>query len=480
MFPQTEPNGFRTSTASGRTTDDVAMELTHPRSRDTSNLDDRIDSIHSDYGLALLGPAHGLSPVNLQPKSVDDSFNTHRRRSGESSIDGKRYVCTFCLEMGESKDFGTKSDWKRHETNFHETGEEYRCNVDGCSEVFFRQGDFLKHLSKEHRDSKQCPSEVTTNIQLPPKYAYGCGFCRNPIYMKRTSTMVRIDFNERCDHVAQCMHHEDNWTFTKTILGLLKQPNVRTEWSEVRKYWCQRLKITRDDLEWHKKTSWTLRQRLECNDFGPEGLKAFLLEVFKLGLLDQNGRVRFSSAGENPASTAITPAPEESLLDNSMFPQDGQFNNTYSASDHLGGMSHIEQNSFHPMVGEASAYHKRQSIAMPDVPMEVPVHERYSATTTGPETDYTSSFSANVTPSLMMQPLPPAALSDNPVQDQSKASPGKRFLRHSKSWLSSKRPHHADPVNHPDLPLRYQTPNRNGGGGRSAHHRAAFEGAYAG
>jgi hypothetical protein len=477
MLPQIEPS-FRESTASRSTTDDMSIAPTDLRSRSTSNTHDRIDSSHSEAGLAVLGPTHGLSPVSLQPKTMDDSINRmQNRKSGESN--NERHFCTFCIETGKTIYFGTKADWKRHETNFHETGEEYRCNVDGCSEIFYRQGDFLKHLSKQHRDC-QCPSEVTTNIQLPPKYAYGCGFCGKAICNKRTSTTIEVDFNGRCDHVAQCVQYGDEWTFTKTILGLLKQPKIHNNWREVRNHWCQRIGIKRTELEWHQKTSWTLRQRLECNDFGPEGLEAFLEEAFKLGLLDQNGRNRFSGSVAHPASIPPSAATQVAM---SAFSQDAQFDGTFPPSNPLSAMSQLGHNGFNPM-GEASTYSKRYSVAMPDAPMEAPLDVDYSITDTVPAPGYSSPFSANVTPSLVAPSLPPVPPSDNFVQDHTKASPGKRLLRRSKSWLSPKRPQHLNstaPVNHPDLPPRYQPPNRNGGGGRSARNRAAYnEGGYAG
>jgi hypothetical protein len=74
------------------------------------------------------------------------------------------------------------------------------------------------------------------------------------------------------------------WTFNKTIVGLLKQPKFHEQWKKSRNHWCPYYGIDRSELEWVHRTSFTLRQRLECNDFGIYSLDGFLETALKLAL----------------------------------------------------------------------------------------------------------------------------------------------------------------------------------------------------
>ena len=55
----------------------------------------------------------------------------------------KLYFCTYAAEDGKTELFGSKSDWKKHEKNFHETGKEYGCPDPSCR-------------SEERRVGKEC------------------------------------------------------------------------------------------------------------------------------------------------------------------------------------------------------------------------------------------------------------------------------------------------------------------------------------
>lgn len=123
------------------------------------------------------------------------------------------WVCTFdrCR-----RSFGSKNDWKRHETKQHAQQECWRCeelqaNKSGrsvpatddnaCMKLFCTEDLYLKHLTAQHNitddhvTNKLCKSQ---RIGAKSKGQYWCGFCNKIITMKGTG--IEGD-NERYNHV---------------------------------------------------------------------------------------------------------------------------------------------------------------------------------------------------------------------------------------------------------------------------------------
>ncbi|KAF2203838.1 hypothetical protein GQ43DRAFT_236843 [Delitschia confertaspora ATCC 74209] len=276
----------------------------------------------------LLGPTGIIRPVGL--RSACDTISTPISENDGSTAVKTYFFCTFCHENGISKGFKEKSDWKRHESNFHETGVEFRCPAEGCSKVFPRDKDFARHVAAAH--TKGVPSNM--EIYLPEKLAYGCGFCGKAISKRPGTTRTTVTWDERCNHVALCREDGVQWSFTNTILGLLKQPLIRKHWKNVRSYWCGKFGIDYHSvLRWHLQTSHFLRQRLECSDFGtgPE-LDHFLEDTFMLGILDPNGNRRFSLQELQPG---FAPSPVGNTQQNTPAWTYGlQFGHGYSLYDY--------------------------------------------------------------------------------------------------------------------------------------------------
>ncbi|KAF5651182.1 Sex-determining transformer 1 [Fusarium sp. NRRL 52700] len=115
----------------------------------------------------------------------------------------KPYGCTF---VDCKKTFGSKNDWKRHESIQHYQLETWICDcvrsdsVEPCGKVCYRRESFRNHLSKEH--------EITDTSKLEEKVEgcrkgrhcdahFWCGFCRETVEIKETDNT----WAKRCDHI---------------------------------------------------------------------------------------------------------------------------------------------------------------------------------------------------------------------------------------------------------------------------------------
>ncbi|QGI64437.1 hypothetical protein CEK26_008391 [Fusarium fujikuroi] len=115
----------------------------------------------------------------------------------------KPYGCTFA---DCKKTFGSKNDWKRHESIQHYQLETWICDcvkpdsAEPCGKVCYRRESFRNHLSKEH--------EITDTSKLEEKVEgcrkgrhcdahFWCGFCQETVEIKETDNT----WAKRCDHI---------------------------------------------------------------------------------------------------------------------------------------------------------------------------------------------------------------------------------------------------------------------------------------
>ncbi|KAJ2902697.1 hypothetical protein MKZ38_000207 [Zalerion maritima] len=119
----------------------------------------------------------------------------------------KPYGCTF-TECG--KRFGSKNDWKRHESSQHFQLEMWRCNyrpgqcMEGecCTFVTSRRENFKTHLQSIHsvlgeeKTNHMCKS---CHIGRGCEGAFWCGFCKRRIELKNRG---REGWNERFSHIG--------------------------------------------------------------------------------------------------------------------------------------------------------------------------------------------------------------------------------------------------------------------------------------
>jgi len=193
-------------------------------------------------------------PLDCDSKSVASSTT---RRTGTLKADG-HWFCTFCPDH---RSFSTKSDWKKHETRHHETGEDWPCPIRHCGQVFDRQSDFELHCKRHHPD---VPPPTDIKIRLLPRVLYGCGFdnCKS----------VLMGWNDRCNHVADHMRRggkrREEWKYSNMIHNLLRQEATRNIWKEI--FSNPESKELRYQITWRSENTRVLKQKLECADMRPD------------------------------------------------------------------------------------------------------------------------------------------------------------------------------------------------------------------
>jgi hypothetical protein len=112
------------------------------------------------------------------------------------------YGCTFTTC---NKSFGSKNDWKRHETSQHYQHETWRCsekiNGASCTKPFLSAGVARTHLTKVHKvtdpetiDRKINAQRISANNQAN----FWCGFCERIIDLNQKGLDA---WTERFSHI---------------------------------------------------------------------------------------------------------------------------------------------------------------------------------------------------------------------------------------------------------------------------------------
>ena len=146
------------------------------------------------------------------------------------------YGCTY---QRCHKRFGSKNDWKRHESTQHFAIEMWMCEVQdvgdpsSCKKVFYRRGLIDKHLKQDHGMVNQ--SEVDSKIMdyqtgRGCEARFWCGFCEGVIDTKLKGLRA---WTARIDHIDD--HFVGRKSPKKTI-SEWKQidqdlPDVGFDWS---------------------------------------------------------------------------------------------------------------------------------------------------------------------------------------------------------------------------------------------------------
>ncbi|PFH56135.1 hypothetical protein XA68_17012 [Ophiocordyceps unilateralis] len=159
------------------------------------------------------GPSDDESGWRCLEPDCGKNFNRPCELKKHMKRHEKPYGCTFksCL-----KRFGSKNDWKRHESSQHLVLEKWDCDEPGCGRICHRRESFKNHLQKDHgmRDGGSIDEKLEAcrlGRHCDPRF--WCGFCL---------AVVDIDVGEgggnswtkRCDHI-------DNHLFGKE--GLAKK-----------------------------------------------------------------------------------------------------------------------------------------------------------------------------------------------------------------------------------------------------------------
>ncbi|KAF2877596.1 hypothetical protein BDV95DRAFT_664260 [Massariosphaeria phaeospora] len=372
------------------------------------------------------------------------------RRSGSSE---RLFHCTFCTEDGKIKTCKTKQDWKRHEQDFHDTGNEWHCRHAGCSEVFTRHQDFRKHCDKSHQRQGQFRNTKVEVIQQQRVYACGVESCRAFLH----------SWKERCDHVARCTQdHVSEWNYNRIIRNLLRHPLVSPTWKLVHARWCPLLGVDVSDLNWDPRTTHNIREQLECHSFGT-GLETLLEGLVRVGHPLHNVSSQF------PIQMVPSHPPQVPLQGS--IPM---------MNDQLPHLSYGESQSSVFIFGERQRRAiddptqankvtmdptgHRNSIVMADAPPFNGPEAQDSGTscTIGSRDQklmswqdflYSPTYSTNTTPRLIE--------SSNDGQPSLRSRGSRGLMRKSKEFFANKRSQHSQPIvlDHPDVPANIRLPS---------------------
>ena len=91
----------------------------------------------------------------------------------------KPYGCTF---KGCGRDFGSKNDWKRHESSQHLQLETWSCDFAPCDKVCTRRESFKNHLIKDHGVNGEGALDRQLEKRRLGRHCdpqYWCGFCKS-------------------------------------------------------------------------------------------------------------------------------------------------------------------------------------------------------------------------------------------------------------------------------------------------------------
>ncbi|KAL6700691.1 hypothetical protein J3F84DRAFT_402678 [Trichoderma pleuroticola] len=118
----------------------------------------------------------------------------------------KPYGCTYktC-----GKKFGSKNDWKRHESSQHFQLESWNCNFEGCDIVVPRRELFKSHLMDHHnvQDSQEIEKrqeDCRLGRHCDPRF--WCGFCDK--FVEINGEVVN-SWTKRCDHIDSHLFGKD-------------------------------------------------------------------------------------------------------------------------------------------------------------------------------------------------------------------------------------------------------------------------------
>ncbi|KAJ5902396.1 Zinc finger C2H2 [Penicillium taxi] len=113
------------------------------------------------------------------------------------------YGCTFphC-----AKSFGSKADWKRHESSQHLQVPSWLCALhdaqkdESCCRIFYREQTYMHHLAQSHRVSKSRTHSTlhATKLDLAEQSQFWCGFCSRNIQLQNRGSAA---LDERFNHI---------------------------------------------------------------------------------------------------------------------------------------------------------------------------------------------------------------------------------------------------------------------------------------
>lgn len=149
-----------------------------------------------------------------------------------------KFHCTYCTGSNRPA-FRRSSDWKDHETNYHQPGRKFLC-PHSRDTSFPCRADFLSNrgVQKHHQDVHRhngCKKDCEGLREVRPT-VFACGFVGCTRLFTDMPDLNRDAWWDRCKHVAG--HFEsgrriNEWNYSHMILNLLHQPGLLGLWDEL-------------------------------------------------------------------------------------------------------------------------------------------------------------------------------------------------------------------------------------------------------
>lgn len=120
----------------------------------------------------------------------------------------KQYGCTY---HGCGKKFGSKNDWKRHESSQHSQLETWNCQEDGCNRTCSRRQSFQSHLQRKHSIEDAATLErklENCRIGRHCDPRFWCGFCLVVVTIPQNTSNM---WTKRCDHIDEHLWGKGNF-----------------------------------------------------------------------------------------------------------------------------------------------------------------------------------------------------------------------------------------------------------------------------
>ncbi|KAJ6783641.1 hypothetical protein PWT90_05803 [Aphanocladium album] len=179
-----------------------------PHSSCTSNEPDDMSGSKSGY------PCSQCNKVCNRACELKKHMKRHERPYG-------------CTVQGCGKSFGSKNDWKRHESGQHSSVEAWACDEDGCVAVFEDRISFTQHLSESHElvHDEDIQSKLQScRIGRQCDVRFWCGFCRRVVEID--DAMVQEDGGNGT-HWSRRFDHIDSHLFGKSGLDMKSKSQWR-------------------------------------------------------------------------------------------------------------------------------------------------------------------------------------------------------------------------------------------------------------
>jgi hypothetical protein len=205
--------------------------------------------------------------VHMEPKS--EIWSPPARESSTTGDNSQGPL--YCPYPGHEKSkFKRKGDWKDHMDSYHKPGLiAWGCRLNGCERRFETVVLFRQHHASEHHCRRGCTHADESEIPVPPKLAFACGFLG-------CSSLLTTWDNWR-DHVRDHLlrgSHLSSWDYSTEFRNLLRREDISSFWDLYVKLQLGAMEGPRHIFKWEPSITSELKKHLEFSLplHGPEQL----------------------------------------------------------------------------------------------------------------------------------------------------------------------------------------------------------------